>query len=350
MRSAKLRVGIVGAGGIARGAHIGAWKRIEQVEVLAVADIIPERARKMAREHGIPHALNDHRKLLDIEEIDAVDVCTPNRAHTPIVLNSLAAGKHVLCEKPLAVTPKEIVSMIKAAKRARRTLAAIQNQRFRAISQAIKRWIDAGRLGTPYYARAWAIRRNLCPPSIGFISKRRSGGGPCMDIGVHCLDLAMWLMDFPKPISVTGAASNKLAKSHIIPGAWGEWDRKKFDVEDFACGMVRFKGGAMLSIESSWLGHTPEPENLNCMILGDKAGISWPSGIVATTSNGALVDSVIQPPAAREEGHNAEIRAFFDAVAHRKPSPVPAEQVLEVIKILDGIYRSQKLGREVRFS
>jgi len=348
MKSRKLRVGIVGTGGIAQGVHIPGWKDNPDAEITAVCDIIPERVQEVAAENNVPHVFEDYRKLVKLKDVDVVDVCTPNRVHTPVSLAALAAGKHVLCEKPLAVTPREIEKLIKAARDAKRVLMVGQNNRYRGISQAIKRWIEAGNLGKPYYARSWAIRRNLLPPAVGFITKEQSGGGPCLDIGVHCLDLAMWLMDFPEPVTVTGAATNQLAKKKTIPGAWGDWDAKRFDVEDFACGMVRFASGAMLSLESSWLGHTPEPEDMSCMILGDKAGVSWPSGQVCTVSNGALIDAKIQPLPMRPQTHTTEIWEFYDAVVNHKPAPVPAEQALKVIKILDGIYRSQKTGREVR--
>lgn len=350
MKTRKFRVGMIGTGGIARAVHIPGWKDNPEVELVAVADVNGELAEKVAREHDIPHVFTDFRKLVKLREIDAVDICAPNRVHAPAVLAALQNGKHVLCEKPLATTPAEIEKMIQAAKKAKRLLMVGQNNRYRGISQAIKRWVEDGNLGKPYYARAWAIRRNLLPPAIGFISRKLSGGGPCMDIGVHCLDLAMWIMDFPEPVSVMGAASNQLAKSGSIPGAWGQWDVKRFDVEDFACGMVRFRNGAMLSLESSWLGHTPEPEDMSCMILGDKAGISWPSGKACTSSNGTLIDAVIKPLPMRDATHTTAIWAFYDAVVNRKPSPVPAEQALKVIKILDGIYRSQKTGREVRLN
>jgi predicted dehydrogenase len=238
--------------------------------------------------------------------------------------------------------------MIRAAKQAKRLLMVGQNNRYRGISQAVKRWIDAGNLGTPYYARSWAIRRNLLPPAIGFISRKLAGGGACMDIGVHCLDLTMWLLGFPEPVSVTGVASNHLAKHGEIPGAWGQWDRKKLDVEDFACGMIRFKNGLMLSLETSWLGHTPEQEDMRCMIIGDKAGVNWPSGKVHTAAHGTLIDAEIKPLNVRPQTHTTEIWEFYRAIVDKKPSPIPADQSLKVIKILDGIYRSNKLGREVK--
>ena len=347
-KSKKLKVGIVGLGGIGRGPHVPIWAKHPDVEIVAMADIIPERAISAAEEYGVPHAFDDHRKLLKLKEIDAVDVCTPNLAHAPVVINALKAGKHVICEKPVSVTPKKIEAMILAARKARRKFAVIQNHRFTGIATALKRFIEAGHLGTPYYARAWAIRRNLLPTAPGFTSRAQSGGGACMDIGVHCLDLAMWLLDFPEPVTVTGMATNKLAKAGDIPGEWGEWDKRKIDVEDFACGMVRFKNGAMLSLESCWLGHLPDPEVMKCSIFGDKAGVTWPTGQVNTVTAGVLVDAELKPVRLPIESHEAEIHAFHKCIVDNKPVPVTPEQSLKVIRILDGIYRSQKLGREVR--
>lgn len=348
MAKRKLRLGIVGIGGVARGAHLPVWSEHPDVEIVGLADIRPERARAAAEQYGVPKAFDDHRRLLRLPGLDAVDVCTPNMAHTSVARNALKAGKHVLCEKPLSTTPARIRSLIEAARKSRRILTVIQNHRFTGMSRAVKTWIDAGNLGKPYYARAWAIRRNLLPPSTTFISRAESGGGPCMDIGVHALDLAMWLMDFPEPISVSGTAGTHLAHTRRLPGAWGEWDRRKFDVEDFACGLVRFGNGAMLSLESSWLGHTPEPENFSCMVLGDKAGVSWPSGRVCTSNNGVILDTTLQPLPLKQQGHALEIDTFVRAVLDGRASPVPAEQTLKVIRILDGVYRSRKLGREVR--
>jgi len=239
--------------------------------------------------------------------------------------------------------------MIRAAKKARRKLMTSQTQRFRPESAAVKRFVESGALGKAYYARCWAIRRNLLPTAPGFIRKRLAGGGPCMDIGVHILDMAMWLMDFPRAESVLGVAQANLAHTtDTMPGGWGEWDRKQFDVEDFAAGFVRFKNGASLTLESSWLGHISQPEELRCTILGTKAGVVWPSGEVATSQNGLLVDAKLTPKPTHRSAPEAQIRAFYDCVVDNKPSPVPPEQSLEVIRILDAIYRSQRTRREVR--
>lgn len=343
----KLRIGFIGAGDVVTRFHLPGWGRLRNVEYVAVADTREERVREVAEKHRIPMVFTDYRELLDLKEIDAVDVCVPNQHHAPVTLAALAAGKHVLCEKPLATTPAEVEAMIAAAKSADRLICVVQNHRYRGISRAIKQWIDAGNLGQPYYARAWALRRNYVPCTPGFISKELSGGGVCMDMGVHALDMVMHLLGFPKPVTVTGQAGVFLAKDDTIPGGWGEWDRRTFDVEDFACGMVRFAGGMMLSLETSWLAHIPEPETISCTILGTQAGVSWPSGVVATARNRKLVDLALDPLPELERGHWSVIEEFAHAVVNGKPSPVPPEESLATIRVLNGVYRSQQEGREV---
>ena len=349
MKTRKFRVGIIGAGGIVRGAHLApGWTSIPEVELVAVADVNLNAATELAKSFNIPHAYADFRDLLKHGEIDAVDVCTPNRVHTPAVLAALKAGKHVLCEKPLATSVAEVVQMQKAAKQAKRLLMTAQHLRFGDLSVACKKWIDAGSLGEVYHTRIHATRRNMLPPRAGFIDPTLSGGGPCMDIGVHALDLGMWFMGFPQPVRVTGVSRVNFAKGHDIPGAWGEWDRKMFGVEDFAAGFVHFSNGSTMVLEASWLQHQHENEDMSCRLFGSRAGLEWPSGRFSTTVNRALVDGTIQKQPGQPPAHTAEIMAFHDAVVHGKPSPVPVTETLSVIAILEAVMRSNKSGREER--
>jgi predicted dehydrogenase len=347
MRTDRLRIGFIGAGDVVTRFHLPGWGRLEGIEYVAAADTREERVKEVADKHAIRQSFTDYRRLLDMKEIDLVDISVPNKLHAPVTLAALAAGKHVLCEKPLATSPAEVEAIIAAGKAANRLVCVMQNHRYRGMSRAVKQWIDQGHLGEPYYARAWALRRDLLPIAPGFICKDLSGGGVCMDMGVHCLDLVMYLLDFPEPITVTGHAGAFLAKEEIMPGGWGEWDRTTFDVEDFACGMVRFATGMTLSLETSWLAHIPERETISCTILGSKAGVSWPSGIVATAKDRQLVDLRLEPLAELQRGHWSVIEEFAHAVRNGKPSPVPPEESLKTIRILDGVYRSQGEGREV---
>ena len=346
MSNRKFRVGIIGVGGIARSAHIPGWKSLPEAEIVAVADSLPGRAQAVAREHGIAQAFDDYRDLLGLD-LDAVDICAPNRVHTPAVLAALRTGRHVLCEKPLAVTAREVRAMGRLADRRKLTLMTAQFHRFTAASLAAKSWADAGGLGHVYHARVRAMRRALLPVAPGFIDARLSGGGPCLDIGVHALDVCLWLMGFPRPVRVSGVTKVNFAKGHRIPGAWGEWDRRLFSVEDFAAGFVHFDNGATLMLEAAWLGHQPESEELNCQLYGLNGGLKWPSGEIATVQGRALVQGTVAGARGVDKPFAAEIKAFVEAVVDRKPSPVPWTETVKVIAILEAIYASQRRGREV---
>lgn len=346
MTSRPFRVGLIGTGGIAQAMHIPGWKALPEVEIVAVADVSEESARQAAEKAGGAQVFTDYRDLLRLD-LDAVDICTPNRVHTPAVLAALEAGRHVLCEKPLAVSTREIRRMGELADRRRRVLMTAQHQRFTGSGSAIKAWARAGNLGDVYHARVRAMRRAWLPVRPGFIDRELSGGGPCMDIGVHALDLCLWLMDFPKPVRVSGVSRVNFAHGHAIPGMWGEWDRKRFSVEDFAAGFVHFDNGATMTLEASWLGHQAENEDLSCQLFGTKAGIKWPSAEFATVAGGAFVQGTVTHPRPPEKPIPAEIEAFYRAVLAGGPSPVPWTESIRVIAILEAVYASQAKGREI---
>lgn len=341
----------MGTGGIARACHIPGWQAHDDVEVVAVCDIDRKRAAAAAEEFNIPNAFKDFKKLVRMKEIDIVDVCTPNMVHTPAVIAALNAGKHVICEKPLAVTTAEVKKMGLTAKKKRRKLMTAQHQRFTAAAVSAKKFVDSGRLGDVYHARTYALRRDLLPISPGFIDKRLSGGGPCMDVGVHALDLCMYLMGFPKPVAVTGTSKVNFAEGRDIPGAWGEWNRRLYSVEDFATGFVRFSNGATLVLESSWLGHYDD-ENAcqKCQVFGKKAYLEWPSGNFSTVRNRIISDGTLKPAGGLRPAHTEELFKFYDCVVNNKPSPVPVEETIRVIGILEGIYKSEKARREVKIT
>jgi predicted dehydrogenase len=266
------------------------------------------------------------------------------------VLAALEAGVHVLCEKPLAVTTKEVRAMAAAASRKKRILMTAQHFRFTDKITALKRYVDAGGAGDFYHARVHALRRNLLPISPGFIDPKLSGGGPCMDIGVHALDSAMHLMGFPTPMRVTGTTAVHFAKGEAIPGAWGEWDRTLFGVEDFASGFVHFENGMTMVLEASWLGHQKEREDFSFFLFGRKGSVSWPDNEAFSALNRTLVSHQILPTAGLKPPHTEEILAFARAVREGGPSPVPVGETLKVIAILEGIYQSAKTGREIRLN
>lgn len=347
----RLRVGLIGCGGIS-GVHINGWKRLNPTaRIVACADPIEERRNRRGDELGLPQNMR-FPYLADMlkagVELDAIDICANNVAHAPVAIEALGAGLHVLCEKPLAMNPQQVRDMIAARDKAKnRILMTAQHMRFENRSRRLKAYIEEHSLGEIYYARAHFLRRRYLPARNTFIDKNQSGGGPTIDIGVHILDLTMHLMNHPEPVSVTAITPQKLAKRNDIRGWWGEWDRDKFTVEDFAAGFVRFKDGAALSLECSWLANIKEPETTSITLMGTDAGAQWPDLEIYGETAGSTTDVKLQFQDNKVGGHAQEIAAYAEAILTDQPSPVPAEQSLNVIRILDGLYRSHETGKEV---
>lgn len=346
-----LKVGVVGVGGIAK-THMPGWAASEHAEVVAGSDISTEALESWGALHGVTKLASDPAELFADPDIDIIDVCTPNRYHAPITIAALEAGKHVLCEKPLAPTPEEIGEMIAARDRSGKLLMTAQHFRFRGDSQALKAEVAAGALGEVYHARSWMLRRGWLPVRPGFIYKKHSGGGPTIDVGVHILDLTLWLMDNPQPVAVSGVAKAPLA---MRDGAFSQWRfdpiPKDMDVEDFAAAFVRFENGATLVLETSWLLHHDTPgEDTQVWLYGTEGGCHWPTTKILETNYDTkqFSNRFLQLTQNKMEPHALECVAFAKAITEGAPSPVPAEESLQVQQILDGIYRSQQEGREVR--
>jgi len=347
-----LKVGVIGVGGIA-GSHFPGWNQSPLAEMAAFSDLNPDILATRAKEHGIKKTYVDPLELIADKDLDIIDICTPNMYHTPLTVAALEAGKHVICEKPLAPKPSDIRKMIRARNKAKKLLMTAQHFRFNPTAQALKAEIDTGRLGDVYHARSWMLRRSGAPTRAGFIQKKHSGGGPCIDIGVHILDLTLYMMGFPKPVAVSGITQNKLSQ---LPGAFSNWGgpipQQDWDVEEFAAAFVRFATGATLVLEVSWLlNHKSGPgEDMQMWLYGDKGGSHWPSNEILWTDNASTqhFNAQLQNEVKGPEAHALECIRFAEAVANDLPSPVPAEQSLDVLTILDALYRSSAAGAEVR--
>lgn len=345
------RVGMLGVGGISR-THMPGWAASPHTEVIAGSDINEVNLADWGRDYGVTRLSTDPADLLADPDIDIIDICTPNMFHTELAIAALEAGKHVLCEKPLAVTPEEVKRIIEARDRSGREVMTAQHQRFVGVSQALKREVEAGALGDIYHARGWMLRRSAYIPTPTFVYRSHAGGGACIDIGVHILDLLLWMMGNPRPVSVSGVSRTELSTRE---GAFSVWHPgtmpRDMDVEEFAAAFVRFDNGATMILEVSWALHHETPvEDMQMWLYGREGGAHWPSATLLSTNYATrqLYTNRLEVIGDTMEPHALECVAFAEALAAGLPSPVPPEQSLQVMEILDAIYRSQALGREVR--
>ena len=346
-----LKVGVIGVGGIAR-THMPGWEASEHAEVISGADLLPEALERWGGQWNINRLETDVAAVINDPDIDIIDVCTPNMYHADISIAALEAGKHVICEKPLAPTPADVKRMIDARDKSGKMLMTAQHFRFAGNSKALKAEIATGALGEVYHARSWMLRRTGIPTGLGFLKKQHSGGGACIDIGVHILDLTLWMMGNPEPVSVTGVASRKLSKNPKAFGFWPKFGRLPdgMDVEEMAMAFVRFETGATLVLEISWLlHHDTMGEDMQMWLYGTEGGSHWPSCEFYQTNydDMQLYNRTLKLASDRVEPHALECVEFAQAIVDGAPSPVPAEQSLQVMTILNAIYESEKTGREV---
>jgi predicted dehydrogenase len=345
------KVGVIGVGGINR-THMPGWAASPYAEVVAGADVSEQNLRLWGEKHGVARLTTRLEDLFESKDIDIIDICTPNMYHTPLVIAALEAGKHVICEKPLAPTTADIRKMIEARDRSGKELMTAQHFRFSGVARACKAEIDTGALGDIYHARSWMLRRNAFIPTPTFVYKKHAGGGACIDIGVHILDLTLWMMGSPKPVAVSGVARTELSR---IPGAFSVWHPgsmpEDMDVEEMALAFVRFEGGATMILEVAWiLHHDTEVEDMQMWLYGTRGGCHWPSNQFLSSNYETKQHYNRQLKLSKDimEPHAFECYEFARALAHGEPSPVPPEQSLHVLSILEGIYQSQKEGREIR--
>lgn len=344
----KLKVALIGAGGIVSYAHMPAYAKMENVEIIGICDIKREKAEKLAQQYNIPYVCEDYRDIFEIPELDAVDICTPNYLHSVIAVAALESGLHVFCEKPDAVSVAEAEKMKAAAEKSGKILMVMRNNRYSPMASYLKKYIAEGRMGEIYATRCgWQRRRGIPGKGGWFTTKAQSGGGPLIDLGVHMIDVTMWLMGNPKPVAVSGCTYRKFADSDAsdsVNSNFGEKNAKGiFDVEDLAMGFIRFENGACMQIEFSWASNVEE-ENVFYELRGTKAG--YASRKIFTEEDGVLIDHTPQFGSEMQH-HEANIRHFADVILNgTEPMFVP-QQGVNIIKILEGIYKSAETGREI---
>ena len=373
---AKLKIGIVGCGFIANRKHLPMLLLHNDVEVVAFCDIIKESAEASAKQFCTADAkvYENYQALVARKDIDIVHVCTPNSTHSEISVAALQSGKHVMCEKPMAKTAAEAKAMLDAAKASGKKLTIGYQNRFRTDSQFIKKLCDQGDLGDIYLGKAFATRRRGVPIWGVFMNKALQGGGPLIDLGTHALDLTLWMMDNYEPVSALGSTYDKIGKLGSPANGMGLWDPEKYEVEDSAFGMVKFKNGATVVLEASWAINMIVSNEAMTMLCGTKGGADMfpATGPIVRVAdfqsaeglhvrvngenagklfiqNYAMGAEFIGSGEKREDfaGGKLEMTTWLNAIRNDTDVVVKPEQAYTVTRILEAIYQSAASGKLV---
>ena len=347
----KVNVAIIGCGNISV-SHINQYLLNENVNVVAACDINEERVKEYCNKYNIPNYYTDYKILLENKEIDAISVCTWNNSHAKISIAGLNANKHVLCEKPLAMNLEQALKIEEAQKNSDKLLMVGFVRRFGRNAKILKEFANNGHLGDIYYAKTGCLRRNGNPTGW-FSDKSKSGGGPLIDLGVHMIDLCRYIMGKPKAIQVFGATNDLLGPKLDVKmvDRYSPLDKGTFsNVEDFAKAMIRFDNGAILSVEVSFSLHIKE-DLIYCELFGTKAGaVIEPNFEIISNIDGYNVD--ITPNYTKEKNFfneifKEEIDHFIDCITNGTKCINPVEDGVELMKILDAIYKSAQTKKEV---
>ncbi len=370
---ANLKIGFIGCGGIANQKHFPGMAGMEGVDMVAFCDLIIERAEKAAKEYGTPDAkvYTDYKELLADPTIDAVHVLTPNIAHCEITIAALEAGKHVLCEKPMAATEADAKKMLEARDRTGKMLTIGYQYRHFFANQVAKKVVDDGWLGDVYYAEATYLRRRGVPTWGVFTDKSKQGGGPLIDIGTHALDLTLFLMNNYDVDYVVGTSFEKLGRlldpEHQGQNNWrgdpDHWNNETYDVEDSAVGQIKMKNGAVINLRASWAINMAEAAGASnqayTLLCGTKGGLDTIEGrvrlnhVVANQPTISWVGEKVQgyipgfTPGPAPKSKEAEI--WVKALRGEGDLFVTADQAYVVTRILDSIYQSSKTGKAIYF-
>lgn len=352
-----LKVAIISCGMIAKRAHIPAYKAFPQdYKIVAVCDVVEELAKSTAEKHNIPNYYTDAEKMLSIEKPDVVSVCVPNFLHKKFTVMALSYGAHVLCEKPIATTLSDANEMFSFAKKQGKILMACQSLRFLPERLAVKEMVDSGELGEVYYAEISRIRRRGIPTWGKFHLKSHSGGGALIDIGVHGLDSAIWLMGNPNPVSVNAAMNqvhiNEIGTAEQSGALKGGVDTSGFnpdemDVESFSEGSVRFENGAVLSFKVAWSANLREENNI--VLAGLNKGVD--TELRKVYSGAKTVEELNFEPNGFEEdpffGHHYLVKNLYECITENAEPFIKPEETINVTAILDAAYLSAETGREI---
>ena len=345
----KLKAAVIGLGTICRG-HINAYRDNENTDLYAVCDIDGEWAKYVQNKYNVPKTYSDYHELLRDPEIDIVSICLPNKWHAPVTIEALDAGKHVLCEKPMAPTAADGKRMRDAELRSGKKLMISHNQRFGEDIQIMKKLYDEGAFGEVYHVRIgwrralgqmqspYSKRENGTQYNRNWFHEKSSDGGVLRDLGSHLIDLTMHILGFPKMESAYASAYRKF-KPEIPAGDEGKF---VFDAEDLITGMVKFEGGLSIQMEFSF-GSTVSEEKLITNIYGTKMGaerlgFTKQLNLIRVGDGDKFTTEIAKPEDYEVEPFKHPAHGFIDAILNDTEVPVPSDQGIKVLEILDALY------------
>lgn len=346
MKDGKLGVAVIGGGSIAQRSHLPAYAANASVDLLAVAEPIAERAESITKAFPDVTVIPSYEAVLSMPAVDLVSVCLPNFLHARVSIAALEAGKHVLCEKPPATNAEDARRMAEAAERAGTVLTFGFHQRFRDDAQQLRRLVVGGELGDVYYVKTGMLRRTGIP-GMGswFTQRQQAGGGPLYDIGVHMLDLALFIIGFPPPVSAQGATYAKFGPRGKAAGGWGyREDTGAFDVEDLATAFVRFEDGTTMLLDAGWASFS-QGDNGYMQILGTEGGANLVPLTIFREREGKPATE--EREVRRIDAYGAEIDQVVACILSGKQPLSTPRQGIQVMEILDAIYASAASGHEV---
>jgi predicted dehydrogenase len=350
-----IRLGLIGAGGISK-EHIKAALGLPERAVLqAICDVNEKAAAEKAEAHGIREVYSDYKQLLASPNVDAVIITVPNFLHAQVSVDSLRAGKHVLCEKPMVMKTEEADAIIRARDESGKQFMVSMNNRFRQAAQWLHERIESGAFGDIYHAKTgWVRRRGIPAWGAWFFDRERSGGGPLIDLGVHMLDVTLWLLGHPSPVVVTGKTYAKFGPRH--QGAWPGTafaPNAKYTVEDFATAFIQLENDATVLLETSWASHIEE-ERAYVELLGTEGGVRWEWNVAGNrqevkwfrNEHGIPADVTLHFD---DQGERVALLDHFLTSITENTTPLcTAEQGLVIAKVLEAIYESSEQGRQVQ--
>ncbi|GIP33725.1 Gfo/Idh/MocA family protein [Paenibacillus sp. J2TS4] len=352
--SDKIRLGMIGAGNIGN-VHLQQFSQLGDLcEITAITDVSQPLAASRAKEYGIANITSTAEELIQSPDVDAVLIGVPNQFHAPLAVQALSAHKHVLLEKPMGMNAETARQILLASRQTDRKLMVAHQMRWESIPMQIKEQVDRGELGRIYTAKTGLYRRKGIPGwGTWFTRMDQSGGGPLIDIGVHMLDLALYLMGNPKPVSVYGSTYAEFGPRKKGIGTWGKpnWEGI-YDVEDLATAIIKMEDGSSLTLEVSWAVHMDTDSTPFLHLMGTDGGASYrgSSGKLLTEKFNRATEMDLQTLDEDEGARGRLSRHFLECIREGKEPITSALSGYTNNLVLDAIYESSRTGSEVKLN